>query len=129
MILDDTLWPLVNQKLNVLSKAGLTKENLAEASTIDKHNNVFKELIEESDSSTKDQNDMPSASDVAESNETNKSTKISSSPPAIPNAEPQNKQTINKQLSGDMKQLKIDQLMNFDLAQLEDSPPNKKIKF
>lgn len=129
MILDDTLWPLVNQKLNVLSKAGLTKENLAEASTIDKHNNVFKELIEESDSSTKDQNDMPSASDVAELNETNKSTKISSSPPAIPKAQPQNKQTINKQLSGDMKQLKIDQLMNFDLAQLEDSPPNKKIKF
>ncbi len=106
----------------MLSKAGLTKENLSEANTIDKHNNVFKELIEESDS-TSNQNDMPScsATDVSESKKT------SSSPPESISKSP--KQTVNKQLSSDMKQLKIDQLMNFDLAQLEDSPPNKKKKF
>ncbi len=118
----------MNQKLNVLSKAGLTKENLAEASTIDKHNNVFKELIEESDI-TANQNDMPSCStDANESNEQNNKSKKTPSPPAAKKSQPA-KQLISKQLSGDMKQLKIDQLMNFDLAQLEDSPPNKKIKF
>lgn len=44
---DDQIWPLVNEKLNVLSRAGLTRENLSEASTVNGHKiNPFKDLIE-----------------------------------------------------------------------------------
>lgn len=46
---DDEIWPLVNSKLNILSKAGLTKENLAEANLKeDKRKKLFEDLIEES---------------------------------------------------------------------------------
>ncbi|CAF0806668.1 unnamed protein product [Brachionus calyciflorus] len=46
---DDQMWPLVNEKLNVLSRAGLTRENLSEASTVNgPKNNAFKDLIDES---------------------------------------------------------------------------------
>lgn len=46
---DDELWPLVNEKLDVLSKAGLTKESLSEAKCVNTTSNLtaFKELIEE----------------------------------------------------------------------------------
>lgn len=45
---DDQIWPLVNEKLSVLSRAGLTRENLSESSTVNGHKaNLFKDLIEE----------------------------------------------------------------------------------
>ena len=45
------MWPLVNEKLDVLSKAGLTKENLSEAKCVQTTTNLlaFKELIEENE--------------------------------------------------------------------------------
>jgi SWI/SNF-related matrix-associated actin-dependent regulator 1 of chromatin subfamily A len=36
---DDYIWPLVNEKLSVLSKAGLTRENLSNASTVSNFSN------------------------------------------------------------------------------------------
>lgn len=54
---DDEMWPLINEKLNVLTKAGLTKEILSEAKNIDNNENLvdpknnimnyFKELIDQ----------------------------------------------------------------------------------
>ncbi|RNA00532.1 SWI SNF-related matrix-associated actin-dependent regulator of chromatin subfamily A 1 [Brachionus plicatilis] len=45
---DDQIWPLVNEKLNVLSRAGLTRENLSEANTVNRpKTNLFDDLIEE----------------------------------------------------------------------------------
>ena len=54
---DDHMWPLVKTKLNILSKAGLTKENLSDASTVDNsnHNKItqfFSKLIEEETTET-----------------------------------------------------------------------------
>lgn len=50
---DDDLWPLINEKLDVLGKAGLTKENLADAKSVQTSSNltVFKELVEENEQS------------------------------------------------------------------------------
>ena len=49
---DDELWPLVNEKLDILSKAGLTKECLSEAKCVNTTSNLtaFKELIDEQES-------------------------------------------------------------------------------
>lgn len=65
---DDQIWPLVSEKLNVLSRAGLTRENLSETNTVDGHKiNPFKDLIEketmdkekiESKSADKENNDI-----------------------------------------------------------------------
>ena len=50
---DDEMWSLVKQKLNVLSGAGLTKENFSQADAIDnfqektKKPNLFQELLDE----------------------------------------------------------------------------------
>jgi SWI/SNF-related matrix-associated actin-dependent regulator of chromatin subfamily A-like protein 1 len=46
---DDELWPLVNEKLDVLSKAGLTKESMSDLKCVQttSHLSALKELIEE----------------------------------------------------------------------------------
>lgn len=49
---DDDLWPLINEKLEVLGKAGLTKENLADAKSLQTNaNSIFKDLVEETEES------------------------------------------------------------------------------
>jgi SWI/SNF-related matrix-associated actin-dependent regulator 1 of chromatin subfamily A len=105
---DDEMWPLVNEKLNVLSKAGLTRENLSEANTI--NSNKFKDLFDENElqANTSSEDSKQASENKSQKNIENKSVQS--------NTRCVNQQTIDKLLNG------ID-LNNFD------SPPTKKVKF
>lgn len=105
---DDQIWPLVNDKLNVLSKAGLTKEDLREAGTLDKAapniKKVFEDLIEI------DENVEMSNSDEAK-------PKSLVSPSKTKHADTKNQPKIDELLRG------------VDLSEfMDNSPPNKKYK-
>ncbi len=124
---DDYIWPLVNDKLSVLSRAGLTRENLSEASTIDNNNNnkliLFKDyFIEEAKSlETESLNDTDNK---AATNDTNSIKKPNAANAVIPI--PDSK--INSSNLKASTQLKIDELMGgIDIANFE-SPPTKKPK-
>jgi len=104
---DDQMWPLVNEKLNVLSKAGLTRENLSEANTV--NSNKFKDLFDENESPTNTTNDETKSCETKPQTNVENKTKQ-------PNTKSANQQAIDQLLNG------ID-LNNFD------SPPTKKVKF
>ena len=104
---DDQMWPLVNEKLNVLSKAGLTRENLSEANTV--NSNKFKDLFDENESQTSNTNDESKSCEK-------KLQKTAENKPIQSNTRGANQQAIDQLLNG------ID-LNNFD------SPPTKKVKF
>jgi hypothetical protein len=125
---DDYIWPLVNEKLNVLSRAGLTRENLSEASTVDKNNNkkcdMFKEYFIE-DAKTVE---TESVRDTAQS---------TTSPDILIEEVKENKLPAPdmKVLVSKVKptnQLRIDELLNgIDLANFDSPgvpPPTKKVK-
>jgi hypothetical protein len=132
---DDYIWPLVNEKLNVLSRAGLTRENLSEASTVDNNNNkkcdMFKEYFIEEVKAV--ETESGATGDVAAVD--------------IIDEQPVKQQESSKLPVPDMKvlaskakqpatttttQLKIDELLNgIDLANFdspEAPPPTKKVK-
>ena len=111
---DDTLWPLIQEKLDVLSKAGLTKENMNEASKVIMSSskedlerlNAFKELIE-LESAANEAAGGPKEADTVKN---------------APSKKNSSKSDNNK------NQLKIDELLKgVDLSAF-DSPPPKKPK-
>jgi SWI/SNF-related matrix-associated actin-dependent regulator of chromatin subfamily A-like protein 1 len=67
---DDHIWPLVNSKLNVLSRVGLTKENLSDANTIENKvpandiSKFFKELMLEEETASEKESGGCSAPSV-----------------------------------------------------------------
>ena len=87
---------------------------MSEANTVDKttKDNPFQELIEESNQLS----NMTDAPSISHSDE-NKTNEPSSPPPPT-------KPEISKK---EITQKAIDQLLNFDISQL-DSPPTKKVK-
>ena len=119
---DDTIWPMVTSKLDVLSKAGLTKESLSNANMVNfesskadqmKLDGLFKELMEED-----------SGLDMTP-NETTTSTTLPSLPPPQPTT---SLIKISNKATPSLAQAKIDELLQgVDLSKF-DSPPMKKIK-
>jgi hypothetical protein len=131
---DDYIWPLVNEKLNVLSRAGLTRENLSEASTVDNNNNskkaeMFKEYFIEEAKSVDSESIRDSQVDVTKENLVPAALAPAAS--AI-TAVSENKNAVNlKAKTKSAQQLKIDELFNgIDLAVFDcpDTPPVKRAK-
>ena len=118
---DDHIWPLVNEKLNVLSSVGLTREDLNSAGKIDKTaaasglvdiKQAFEDLIE--------------IEAVEKSDEGVKEVvkEIKKVQPLIPSKEttpPDPKSTKQAQIN--------EQLYGIDLESFTDTPPPKRNKF
>ena len=111
---DDEIWALVNQKLNVLGGAGLTREKFSEANAIDNNNtkaNAFKDLFDE---------ECALELEVNKNVEQEKKADVKS-------PEKQQQTTILSYMD-QHKKSQIDDLLNgIDLANF-DSPPPKKVK-
>ena len=111
---DDEIWALVNQKLNVLGGAGLTREKFSEANAIDNNNtkaNAFKDLFDE---------------ECALELEANKNVEQEKKAD-VKSPEKQQQTTILSYMD-QHKKSQIDDLLNgIDLANF-DSPPPKKVK-
>ena len=150
---DDYIWPLVNEKLSVLSRAGLTRENLSEASTVDNNNNknvnLFKEyFIEEvkpdesfataeSDATAKTneensikENKIPTSSKYPTENNRHqvKIDTVVNSNKNENKLQVESKTVFVSNAKSENNQQQIDALLNgIDFANF-DSPPTKKVK-
>ena len=113
---DDEIWALVNQKLNVLGGAGLTREKFSEANAIDNNNtkaNAFKDLFDE---------ECAVELEAGKNGESEKKE-------AVKSPEKQQQQTSIQAYMAPSKKTQIDDLLNgIDLSKFVDSPPPKKVK-